>query len=72
MSASLGIVSRYPDGLIKDTLEMDILVTDILVTGHFGKTNKYTLKAYLKAKVVNTGFAGSKSVYTLVGQCLLT
>ena len=28
---------RYPDVLVKDTLEMDILVTDISVKGHFGK-----------------------------------
>ena len=28
--------SRYPDISIKDTLVMDVSVTDISVTGHFG------------------------------------
>ena len=34
----------------------------ILVIGRFGKTNKYSLKA----KVVNTRFAGSKSVHRVL------
>ena len=29
-------VAWYPDISVKDTLVMDVLVTDISVTGHFG------------------------------------
>ena len=42
--------SRYPDISVKDTLVMDILVTYILVAWHFGKTNKYSIKAYFFKK----------------------
>ena len=29
------MIKRYPDISVKDTLVMDVLVTDISVTGHF-------------------------------------
>ena len=36
MWGSRGGTAGYPDISVKDTLVMDVLVTDISVTGHFG------------------------------------
>ena len=51
---------------------MDVLVTDISVTGHFGNLHfSFIGSGQWLWSIFNTGYAGSKSVYALAGQSLL-